>query len=304
MKLAAPPLLREDRFLVYCNLVLLAAAFALTGVNKAFFHYTGILYFIRPLQPCVVPLAAALLYGLYVRDRRPEPAFVLVNMGFYGVTMVAQALLVTGIQYTPFPTIDAALVRWDALAGFNVLDLMAWTHRHPYFLAFMRRCYATVDVQLVAVPLIAALLRDRRTMRVFLYAMVYSFFIGCLFYYVFPSSGPASVLQSPHFSWGQRMTGQKFHAVHHFKPVETIAGGMIAFPSFHVAWGVMLPYVVRPWKALFWPVATLNALMIASTVFLGWHFLVDVPSGIGLALLSLWLGERTHRRLEQAPGGS
>ena len=38
-------------------------------------------------------------------------------------------------------------------------------------------------------------------------------------------------------------------------------------------------------------------LVVASTVMLGWHYLVDVPAGLLLGALSLYAGERTHARL-------
>ena len=60
---------------------------------------------------------------------------------------------------------------------------------------------------------------------------------------------------------------------------------------------VMLAYACRSNKWLAYPIGLLNSLMIASTVLLGWHYLVDVPAGIALALASLYLAEKTHHRL-------
>ncbi len=76
-------------------------------------------------------------------------------------------------------------------------------------------------------------------------------------------------------------------------------GGMIAFPSFHVAWAVLTTYAALPVRRLFWAVAALNVLVVASTVLLGWHYLVDVPAGLLLGALSLYAGERTHARLAE-----
>jgi membrane-associated phospholipid phosphatase len=89
----------------------------------------------------------------------------------------------------------------------------------------------------------------------------------------------------------------KFYQVHHFQAVTTMLGGMIAFPSFHVAWSVLLAYAALPWKKAFPFVAFWNALVIVSTVLLGWHYLVDVPAGLALAIVALAAGELTHRRL-------
>jgi membrane-associated phospholipid phosphatase len=67
-----------------------------------------------------------------------------------------------------------------------------------------------------------------------------------------------------------------------------------------VMWAVLTTYAALPRRRLFWAVAALNALVVASTLLLGWHYLVDVPSGILLGVLSLYAGELTHRRLAKA----
>jgi len=296
-----PPLFSpDDRRLAALNGVMLAVALVLIGVNAVFFRYTGIFYFPRLFWPLVPPLLLVLAYGLRIRRSRPDLSFVLVTMSFYLATMITQAVLATGIQYAPFPPIDAALARWDAALGFNVAAVLPWTYAHPPLERLLWRCYDSVDAQLALVPLLACILQDRRRMRTYMYAVIYSFLLGGLFYYFFPSSGPAGVFQSPYFAPAERMTHIKFYHVHHFEAVTTMAGGLIAFPSFHVAWGVLLPYLGRSRRWAFYPLLALNALMVAATVLLGWHFLVDVAGGLGLALLSLRLGDRTRRRLESA----
>lgn len=272
---------------------MLAVALALIGVNALFFRYTGIFYFPRLFWPLVPPLFVVLAYGLRLRASRPDLSFALVAMSFYLATMITQAVLVTGLQYAPFPPIDAALARWDAALGVNVSSVLPWTYSRPWFERLLWRCYNSVDVQLALVPLLACCLRDRGRMRTYMYAVIYSFLIGGLFYYFFPSSGPAAVFQSPYFAPAERMTHVKFYHVHHFEPVTTLAGGLIAFPSFHVAWGILLPYLGRGRRWTFYPLLALNAVMIAATVLLGWHFLVDVAGGVALAAGSLWLGART-----------
>lgn len=289
---------REDSFATALIGVSLAVAFALIGVNAAFFRYTGIAYFSSVFWPLVALLFPVAAVGLRLRESRPDWSFLLVAMSFYGAAMVVEAAFATGIQYTPFPPIDAALARWDAALGFNVTSAMAWTQAHPRCRSWLWRSYDSLQYQLLLVPLLACCLRDRARMKRFTYAFVYSFFAGDLFYYFFPSSGPAGVYVSPYFDPVQRLTHVKFYNVHHFLAVTTRAGGLIAFPSFHVVWGVLLTCLARGRSWAFLPLLALNALMIASTLLLGWHFLVDVVSGVVLALVTLRLGDWTCRRLE------
>ncbi|MDE2491696.1 MAG: phosphatase PAP2 family protein [Elusimicrobia bacterium] len=293
---AAP---REDLWLAAWLGLFALTAGVLVALNGAFFRYTGIAYFPRALLCVLPPLVELAAFGAWLEPRQPRAAFAVRHLSFYALETVALAWLLTGIQYTPFPPIDARLARWDAALGWSTTGVLAWTWSHPLLRRLMQWCYASLNVQLVALPAAAALGRDRRTMRVYLYAVAYSFLAGGLFYYFFPSSGPAAVFSSPFFTAEQRNTFVKFWQVHHGLPVASVMGGMIAFPSFHVAWAVLLTYAARPWRPLFRAAAALNVLVVASTLLLGWHYLLDVPAGLALAGASLWAAERTHARLSR-----
>ena len=47
---------------------------------------------------------------------------------------------------------------------------------------------------------------------------------------------------------------------------------------------------VRPWRWAFWTLAPINMLLIASTVLLGYHYIIDVPAGLLVAaMLGPWV---------------
>jgi membrane-associated phospholipid phosphatase len=56
--------------------------------------------------------------------------------------------------------------------------------------------------------------------------------------------------------------------------------GMISFPSFHVAGGLMVTWAFRGHRRWFAALAVLNALLIASTVLTGVHYAIDVVGGV------------------------
>ncbi|MFI5345988.1 MAG: phosphatase PAP2 family protein [Elusimicrobiota bacterium] len=288
---------REDRWLIAWLLLTLAVAFALIAHNAATARFTGISYFPREFTPLIFAATCSAITGLWIREREPRKAFALIDGGYYALVMIASAALVTGIQYTPFPPIDATLARWDAALGYDTVAVLARVAAHPHLRFVLNRAYESTDLLLFLAPLPALWKDDRRVLRVYLHAVVYTFLAGSLFYYFFPSSGPASFFQSPHFLPVQRATSMKFIQVHARLPVTTYLGGMIAFPSFHVAWSVLVTYAALPDRRLFRAAAAWNALVIASTVILGWHYVVDVPSGILLAVLGLWAGGAARRRL-------
>lgn len=288
---------REDRWLTGWLLAALLTAGALLAVNAAFFRYTGISYFPRECWWLAFVALDFAVFGHWVRERSPRASFVAVNLAFYALTAAVMGVLTTGIQYSPFPRIDHALARWDAAIGWDTVAVLRWVAERPSLRSFLVLCYNSTELQLALAPLIAALAQDRLRLRSYLYAVVYSSFFGSLVYYFFPSSGPAGVFDSEHFLQVQRLTHLKYEQVHSFQPVTTLLGGLIAFPSFHVAWSVLATYAALPNRKAFAFLAVLNAVVIASTVLLGWHYLVDLPAGIALAVVCLWAGEATHRRL-------
>lgn len=291
---------REDRWLAAWLLAALLVAGCLFAVNAFFFRYTGISYFPREAWWLAFVALDFAIFGHWMRVRSPYASFVALNLSFYALTAAVMGVLTTGIQYSPFPRIDHALARWDAFLGWDTVAVLRGVAERPALRSFLAYCYNSTELQLVLAPFVAAYAHDRRRLRVLIYATVYSSFAGSLIYYFFPSSGPAGVFTSPDFLSVQRLTHLKYEQVHNFQPVTTLLGGLIAFPSFHVAWSVLATYAALPYKNLFRAAVVLNALVIASTALLGWHYLVDLPAGIALALACLWAGERTHRRLSSS----
>lgn len=290
-------LTREDRWIAGWLAATFALAVGLCAANALGPRYTGAVYFPRLF---VLPLLVAFnawLTGARREGRDGVAQPWLTDLGAYALAMLALAALVQGIQYTPAEPIDPALLRWDRALGW---DTAAWLDRvaaRPHLRWVLTRVYESTDLQLALTPLLPLLAGDRRRSRLVLHAVVYTTLAGCLFYRFFPSSGPASMIGSPHFPWVQRATYMKYSQVHSWSPVTTIWGGMIAFPSFHVAWAALTTYAAGGDRRVLVPVAALNALVVVSTVVLGWHYLVDLPAGLALAGLALFLGEAAHRRL-------
>ncbi len=288
---------REDRWLASWLAAALATAAVLFAVNAFFFHYTGISYFPRMCWWLAFVAMDLAIFGHWMRERNPKISSVALGLAFYALTAAVMGVLTTGIQYTPFPRIDHLLARVDARAGWDTVAVLHWVALRPGLRSFLNWCYNSTELQLLIAPFIPALAGDRRRLRVLLYATVYSSIAGSLFYYFFPSSGPAGVFQSADFYEVQRLTHLKYEQVHNFTPVTTLLGGLIAFPSFHVAWSVLATYAASAKRPVFLAACALNAIVIASTVLLGWHYLVDVPAGLALAGLCLYAGTKTDRRL-------
>jgi membrane-associated phospholipid phosphatase len=203
----------------------------------------------------------------------------------------------TGVQHTPFPLIDKYLVIIDQWMGFHTQALLNWTYAHPRLQSIFVYCYSSLGLELVFLPLIVAALGDKSAIQNYFLAFVISYIIGMTIYYFIPTAGPTVIFKNPHFLPEQHDTFLKFFEIHHRILLTTTEGGMIAFPSFHVLWACFMVYLCRHHKWLFFPILVLNIGIIASTVFLGWHYLTDVIGGILLAIGSIYWAHKISRDL-------
>lgn len=287
---------KEDRF--YLSLIGVVIFIGLTyiTINKLFFHFTGIFYD-PSLWLKLTPIVAVLMIiGMYARTLSPRMGYFTRSYCLYFLIVVALGILTTGIQYTPFPLIDQHLVNIDKVLGFHSIALLNWTYAHPHIKHFFQYAYASIGFQLFIIPLLIAFWGDKKGFEVFLITLIFSYLVGTTIYYFLPSAGLTSVFHSPHLSVSQHDTYLKFYEIHHRLPIKTEDGGMIAFPSFHVIWAILLTYACRHKKLIFYPLILMNLFVILSTLFLGWHYLTDVLGAFIVSTIIIYLAEKIYHR--------
>jgi membrane-associated phospholipid phosphatase len=196
-------------------------------------------------------------------------------------------LIANGVQTTPCTPIDPLLVTIDRWMGINTTTLKSWTHKHPDFHYLFNAIYEKLAFEIIAILFFLTVFNRRRELSVFYIAQMSSMIIGCAIYYFFPTMAPSGIIHSPYFSHAQHDTSLRFYQLHHFLKITSQDGGLIAFPSFHVIWAILLTNTCRAWKIIFYPVACFNSILIISTVFLGWHYATDVIAGFVLAIAAI-----------------
>lgn len=67
------------------------------------------------------------------------------------------------------------------------------------------------------------------------------------------------------------------------------AQGLIFFPSFHAALGVLCAYAARAVRGLFWPALLFNLLIICTAPVIGGHYFVDIFAGFVLSFAVILL---------------
>ncbi|EKD77869.1 MAG: hypothetical protein ACD_42C00141G0001, partial [uncultured bacterium] len=158
---------------------------------------------------------------------------------------------------------------------------------HPFVHSIFHFTYESLVFELLGIPILLTIFGAQKQLGIFYIAQLSSLFIGNFIYYFYPTMAPSGVFHSPYFTAAQHDTSLRFYDVHHYIKFTTTEGGLIAFPSFHVVWAILLTNCCRAKKIFFYPVAIFNIVLIISTVFLGWHYFTDVIGGIVLAIIAI-----------------
>ncbi|EKD77782.1 MAG: hypothetical protein ACD_42C00176G0001, partial [uncultured bacterium] len=248
---------------IYISLILLSFLFSATlfFLNHVDFHYKITALFATNLTSLTWLQAVSLLlfglvflfYSMYIRSDSPRSSTFIWGLGLFFWSACASIIVTNAIQITPFPPIDSLLVTVDHSISVSTSALMKWTHDHPYFHKLFNFTYFGLVVELFAIPLLLTLFCARKSLSIFYIAQVSSMIVGSAIYFFFPTMAPSGIIHSPYFSHMQHDTSMRFYQVHHFLKPTSDDGGLIAFPSFHVIWAILLTNACRGKKIFFYP---------------------------------------------------
>lgn len=77
--------------------------------------------------------------------------------------------------------------------------------------------------------------------------------------------------------------------------------GVVTFPSFHCVLAVLTAWALAPVRFVGLPAILLNAIVVASTVPVGGHYVADVAAGLAIGFAGLALWARISARAAAAP---
>lgn len=247
------------------------------------------------LRPGTVPAGSLLSW---VRDLYVAP---VVYLFYRQACLIAQAVHGERIY-------DSLLVRADRwLFGADPTVWLA-SYTRPFVTEILQLAYASFYLLFLLVAWDLLRSRKRKQFDLFSFGVIYGFGLSYLGYWLLPSVGPRFVLH-------------RFSALDSELPGLVLtpylrafvnSGGSITqgvtdqvamsqaypdvFPSGHVMMTIAL--IFWSWKfssAVRWPVSVIGSLLIVSTVYLRYHYVVDVFAGAGLAGFCL----ASHRSLYQ-----
>jgi len=255
----------------------------------------------------LLPLALLAGWGMLRLTGHPRVQMLMCGIAFILLAWPALRLFNHLTMSSAFPLADARLSAVDALIGFDWLGYATWLDGHPWLLWLMDRCYTGLTLYSIALFAVLMLTRDAVERCVELMIL---FFAGALICSGIGMFFPA-VAAFAHYAPDVRLFDNvdpavgSYHLAHMAKlrgdPAAVIEfaslPGLVTFPSFHTAMGVIAIYCARSNRLLFALSLAINLTMIASTPLFGSHYLIDVIAGtlIAIALIHLLRQARRNR---------
>lgn len=270
----------STRSILYISIIILFLSFTAIAVNFFIYQYPGNNYF--PPDTSYLLLTLILMYSGFLLQfgNASQLAAILKEIIFFFLVMSLIALATNAVQYTPFPTIDSYILAFEKSLHINFETLLAWPQKKPLIKKTLEFIYDTLPYQMTYLPLLVIAAKRNELIREYYFLLLFSTLIGFTFYYFFPTTAPASIIQNAYFNESQHATGLKFIQIHQHKQPTTLDGGLIALPSFHVIWAWFCVYLLKSWPIAFFIMLPVNLLLITSCILLGWHYPLDVLGGI------------------------
>jgi len=191
---------------------------------------------------------------------------------------------------------DDLLIRIDyALFGVHPT---VWMERfiHPALTNFLQLAYISYYLIPISLGIVLALRKKQNHFDKAVFGIVFCFYLSYIGYLLFPAIGPRFTLahlQRAGFQ-GSPMAVAIQNALNRLEKTKTDA-----FPSGHTAVALMTLYYA--WKCrekvLFWILLPVVSAMMLSTVYLRYHYVIDVIAGLLLTSVTIYLAPLVYKGL-------
>lgn len=251
------------------------------------------------IWPAVSLVGALLTLAAYYRHRG-ETSFVLCLTALAQIVGFASCYVVAMYALTTIscPLVDGRLATFDAWCGVRVPDAVNWANEHPTAGILLRLAYDSLLYQTAAVVMLLGLRGQRQYLESFVLTFMLAAVLALALYVVMPACGPF-------VEYGMTASADQERFLDHFfslrdgsRAVISYRGaeGLITFPSFHVAWGLLMVWAVRANRIALLGFAVLNVMLVISTMTTGWHYLADVLGGAAVAAIAIFCANACRLR--------
>lgn len=250
----------------------------------------GLAVFAARLRTGMLAAASAALASLLL------VSLVGMAMG-YGVFFVGRE----------FSLLDQHFIIIDRALGFDWVSMLAWFDSHPGLANLLQYPYATTGWQALFVLSVLIATGERDRLGVFIAANALTLLLVHLIGIFTPAIGAYGALgitPGDHPNIGLISEGLTVAPSLAMREASVFAlpdgspQGLMTFPSYHSAAGVLVAWSLWKFRWLRVPGVVLGMLVIVSALLHGSHHLIDAIAGAGLALACVALAIVSRRKLE------
>jgi hypothetical protein len=233
-------------------------------------------------------------YDGFVRTCAVRVQMVVVSLASFTCMSAALVVLSYLASATDRPLLDDYLAAADRAIGFDWISCAALFNESASAAAILKWAYNSLIYQVLAIHLLLALSSRPERLLEFATAFGLAGAITCAMQFMMPAAGaiafynPAPEIIS---SFGTSASAGHMQQLEQLRSLRDFViespVGIVTFPSFHAALGVIFIYYSRGFSYVSVLFLLLNAALIVSTIPVGGHHLVDIPMGVAVALASI-----------------
>jgi membrane-associated phospholipid phosphatase len=236
----------------------------------------------------LLPLAVGLVFNMLAWRIKPLTFVLSACADFFLSIGQLLAFSLVGIVFTyvaataNLPLMDDVFAHVDAAMGFRWEAANAWFLQHPALHRILWIAYLSIGVQLITLFFIHSTREPREGSGELIWIYMVSLLIVTVISVFLPAAAMSGMIGQRHIDVFLALRNGSLTVLD-----DSTITGLVAFPSFHAALGVLCIYSARTMK---WPLAVfapLNVLMIVATVPCGGHYLVDTIAGLAVAAVAI-----------------
>lgn len=192
------------------------------------------------------------------------------------------------------PLADAWLSKTDQNLGLDWWAFMHMVDSHPVLAQSLGKAYETFSTQLLLIPAVLCLLgqQSRAYMMVMSFALIcYTesfiaiWFPGMGTYPTYNLAADLPTYINTSLGYGSISELEAVRSKPDFVLDVNTAAGIICFPSGHAAVAALCVWAGWSMPYARYPLLGLNILMAVAAVTHGSHYFIDIPAGIGVAII-------------------
>jgi hypothetical protein len=267
--------------------------------------------FMAPAGACLALAGAAWFYRSQRNDLRIASGLESTAQLIAFTAVGAPLSYLAAAAGAMFPLQDSMFDAVDRALGFDWRNLLVWMNNQKAAHSVFMLSYMSFTLQASVTILALAFCGHLVRLRVFLIALALSAIVCMAISALLPAEGiwgyykltatdhPAIIpaTRELHLPIFHGLRDGTFRALTGLN-----SEGIITFPSFHAALGVIFMVALWPVPVLRWFGVAMNGAMIVATPIDGGHYFIDVLAGIVVAILCIMAGYAMAARAGFAPG--